>query len=54
MGTLDFRDLEGYLPDPKAVVRAFPAIKLPLAELETLLEPARTMPKTALSGMLSH
>jgi len=54
--TSDFPDLEGYLLDPKAIVRAFPAITLPLAELEARLEPARTMPdqKKALSQLLSQ
>jgi predicted ATPase len=54
--TLDFPEMEGYLLDPTALVRAFPAISLPLAELETRLEPARTMPdqKKALNDLLSQ
>jgi predicted ATPase len=52
--TLDFPDLEGYLLDAAALLRAFPAITLPLAELETRLDPARTLPeqKKALSDLL--
>jgi hypothetical protein len=52
--TLDFPELEGYLLDPAAIVRAFPAITLPPADLETRLDPARTLPdqKKALSDLL--
>jgi len=52
--TLDFPDLEGYLLDPAALLRAFPAITLSPAELETRLDPARTLPeqRKALSDLL--
>jgi predicted ATPase len=54
--TTDFPELEGYLLDPKAILRAFPAITLTAAELETRLDPARTMPdlKKALSELLAQ
>ncbi|MGA2751115.1 MAG: AAA family ATPase [Verrucomicrobiota bacterium] len=54
--TTDFPELEGYLLDPRALLRAFPAITLSAAELETRLDPARTMPdqKKALSELLSQ
>jgi predicted ATPase len=54
--TLDFPELEGYLLDPAAIVRAFPSITLPPAELETRLDPARTLPeqKKALSDLLAE
>ncbi len=54
--TLDYPDLEGYLLDPVAVARAFPAINLPAAELATRLDPALTLPdqKKALSELLSE
>jgi hypothetical protein len=54
--TLDFPELEGYLLDPAAIVRAFPAITLPPAELEARLDPARTLPeqKKALSELLAE
>jgi predicted ATPase len=54
--TMDFPELEGYLLDPKAILRAFPAVTLPPAELEALLDPARTMPdqKKALSELLTQ
>jgi predicted ATPase len=54
--TLDFPELEGYLLDPKAIARAFPAITLPTAELEQRLDPARALPgqKEALSELLSQ
>ncbi len=54
--TVDFPELEGYLLDPKAIARAFPAISLSLADLETRLNPARTLPdqKKALSELLSQ
>jgi hypothetical protein len=54
--TVDFPDLEGYLLETKAIMRVFPAITLPQAELETRLEPARTLPdqKQALSDLLSQ
>jgi predicted ATPase len=50
----DFPELEGYLLDPKAILRAFPAITLPPAELEARLNPARTLTdqKKALSELL--
>jgi predicted ATPase len=38
--TLDFPELEGYLLDPTAVARAFPAITLPSGELAARLDPA--------------
>jgi len=52
--TLDFPELEGYLLDPAALARAFPAITLPSAELATRLDPTRTRPdqKKALSELL--
>ena len=54
--TLDYPDLEGYLLDPKAVVRAFPAITLPANDLATRLDPALTLPdqKKALSELLAE
>jgi predicted ATPase len=54
--TSDFPDLEGHLLDSKAILRAFPAITLPLAELESRLDPARTLPdqKQALSELFSQ
>jgi predicted ATPase len=54
--TLDFPELEGYLLDPGAVVRAFPAITLPPEELVTRLDPALTLPdqKKALSDLLAE
>jgi predicted ATPase len=54
--TLDFPELEGYLLEPKAIVRAFPAIATPLKELEARLDPAGTMPdqKRALSELFSQ
>ncbi|MGD0813237.1 MAG: AAA family ATPase [Verrucomicrobiota bacterium] len=54
--TLDFPELEGYLLDPAAILRAFPAITLPLAELEARLDPARTLPeqKKALADLLAE
>ncbi|MGO8702091.1 MAG: AAA family ATPase [Limisphaerales bacterium] len=53
--TTDFPQLEGCLLDPKAIVRAFPAITLPLPELEARLDPALTMPdhKNALNELLT-
>lgn len=41
--TLDFPELEGYLLDPAAIVRAFPAITAPSTDLATRLDPAGTM-----------
>jgi predicted ATPase len=54
--TIDFPELEGYLLDAKAILRAFPAITMTAAELETQLDPARTMPdqKRALSELLTQ
>jgi hypothetical protein len=54
--TVDFPDLEGYLLDAKAIVRAFPAIHVPLPELENRIGPAGTMPdqKEALSQLFSE
>lgn len=54
--TTEFPQLEGYLLDAKAIVRAFPAVTLPLPELEARLEPARTLPeqKNALSELLTQ
>jgi len=54
--TLDLPDLEGFLLDSKAILRAFPAITLPPAELQARLDPARTLPdqKKALSELLSQ
>jgi predicted ATPase len=54
--TVDFPDLEGYLLDSKAILRAFPSVTLPQAELEALLNPARTLPdqRKALSELLAQ
>jgi predicted ATPase len=54
--TLDFPDLEGYLLDAKAITRVFPAITLPLNELEARLDPASTLPdqRKALSELLAQ
>jgi predicted ATPase len=54
--TLDFPELEGYLLDPAAVLRAFPAITLPAAELAARLDPALTLPdqKKALNDLLAE
>jgi len=54
--TVDFPELEGYLLDSQSIARAFPAVTLTQAELETRLDPARTMPdqKKALSELLSQ
>ena len=54
--TLDFPELEGYLLNSIAILRAFPAITLSKADLETRLDPARTMPnqKKALSELLTQ
>jgi hypothetical protein len=54
--TVDFPELEGYLLNSKALVRAFPAITLTMEELESRLDPARTMPdqKRALSELLTE
>jgi predicted ATPase len=54
--TLDFPDLEGYLLDPAALVRAFPAITLPPAELAARLDPALTVPdqRKALNDLLAE
>jgi hypothetical protein len=54
--TLDFPELEGYLLDPAAVVRAFPAITMPPGELAARLDPALTLPdqKKALSELLAE
>jgi predicted ATPase len=54
--TLDFPELEGYLLDAAALQRAFPAITLPLPELEARLDPARTLPeqKKALGDLLAE
>jgi len=54
--TLDFPELEGYLLDPAAIMRVFPAISLPPAELAARLDPARTLPdqKKALSDLLAE
>jgi predicted ATPase len=41
--TTDFPELVGYLLDPKAILRAFPAITVAPAELEARLDPARTL-----------
>ena len=53
--TLDFPELEGYLLDPAAIVRAFPAITTSPAELATRLDPAATMSgqKKALNDLLA-
>jgi hypothetical protein len=42
--------------DSKAILRAFPAITLPPAEVEARLDPARTLPdqKKALSELLTQ
>jgi predicted ATPase len=52
--TLDFPDLEGYLLDSAALMRVFPAMPLPPAELEARLDPARTLPeqRKALNDLL--
>jgi predicted ATPase len=52
--TLDFPELEGYLLDPAAVARAFPAITLAAGELAARLDPALTLPeqKKALNELL--
>ncbi len=54
--TMDFPELEGYLLDPKAIVRAFPAVTLAPADLEARLDPARTLPdqKQALNELLTQ
>jgi hypothetical protein len=54
--TLDYPELEGYLLDPAAVTRAFPAITTPPGELATRLEPALTMSgqKKALNELLAE
>ncbi|HZM04370.1 MAG TPA: AAA family ATPase, partial [Candidatus Saccharimonadales bacterium] len=54
--TLDFPELEGYLLNSIAILRAFPAVTLSNADLETRLDPARTMPnqKKALSELLTQ
>jgi predicted ATPase len=53
--TLDFPDLEGYLLDPPALLRAFPSITLPPADLAARLDPALTLPeqKKALNDLLA-
>jgi hypothetical protein len=53
--TTDYPQLEGYLLDPKAIVRAFPAVTLPLPELEARLDPALTLPdhKNVLNDLLT-
>jgi len=54
--TLDFPDLEGYLLETRAIMRAFPSVTVTEAELEALLEPARVVPnqRQALSELLSQ
>jgi predicted ATPase len=54
--TLDFPDLEGYLLDPRAIARVFPAITLSLKELEARLDPASTLPdqRKSLSELLTQ
>jgi predicted ATPase len=54
--TLDYPELEGYLLDPAAILRAFPAVTLSAVELESRLDPARTLPnqKKALSEVLTQ
>ena len=54
--TMDYPELEGFLLEPKAILRAFPAISLPVEELEKRLDPARMLPdqKKALSQLLSQ
>ncbi len=54
--TLDFPELEGYLLDPAALMRAFPAITLPPGELAARLDPALTLPnqKKALNDLLAE
>jgi hypothetical protein len=54
--TVDFPELEGYLLDSQAISRAFPTITLTQAELETRLDPARTMPdqKRAMNELLAQ
>ncbi|HEY3915080.1 MAG TPA: AAA family ATPase [Verrucomicrobiae bacterium] len=54
IATTDFPELEGYLMDSKAILRAFPAITLSPAELEGRLDPSRAMmdPVKALNELL--
>ncbi len=54
--TLDYPDLEGYLLEPRAILRAFPAVTVTEAELEARLEPARVVAdqRQALSELLSQ
>jgi predicted ATPase len=54
--TLDYPELEGYLLDPAAVARAFPAITLPAAELAARLDLALTFPdqRKALGELLAE
>jgi predicted ATPase len=54
--TVDFPELEGYLLDARALMRAFPSITLSQADLDTRLDPARTMPDQtgALTELLSQ
>jgi predicted ATPase len=54
--TLDFPDLEGYLLETRAIMRAFPSVTVTESELEARLEPARVVPdqKQALSELLSQ
>jgi hypothetical protein len=54
--TLDYPELEGYLLDAPAVVRAFPAVTVPPAELAARLDPALTLPdqRKALNELLTE
>jgi hypothetical protein len=53
---LDLPELEGYLLDPAAVARAFPAITLPAGELAARLDPTvpQPDPKQALGELLAE
>ena len=54
--TLDFPELEGYLLDPAALKRVFPAITLTPGELAARLDPALTLPnqRKALNDLLAE
>lgn len=54
--TLDFPELEGYLLDPAALLKVFPGITLPPAELAARLDPALTIAdqKKALFDLLAE
>lgn len=54
--TCDFPELEGYLLDAAAILRAFPAVALSRDALAARLDPARTLPdqKKALNELLTQ